>query len=66
MARNHPPLWRRGSGADGFEDAAEGTAACEVGGIDDSTDVRITGGRPHRAVAVGYLPLDHGRMQQPL
>ena len=56
----------RGSGADGHEDGAEGAAACDAGGIDDGADGGLALGGPHRAVAVGDLPLDYGRTQQPL
>ena len=55
------------SGPDGGEDGAEdGGAGCQAGGIDDGADRSLALGRPHGAVAVGDLALNHGWPQRPL
>ncbi len=56
----HPPLVR-GSRCDGLQDGAEDAGARrEAGGVDHGAHVRLSLSRPHRAVAVGDLALDHG------
>lgn len=39
---------------------AIGAAACEASGIDRGADSGFVLGGPHRAVALGDFPLDHG------
>lgn len=55
-----------GSGADGFEDGAEGAGAGQACGADDGARRRLALSGPHRAIAVRHLALDDGRAQCPL
>ena len=63
---NYPRLRRQGCGADGFQDGAEVAGAREAGCVDDGAYRSLALGGPHRAVAVGHLPLDYRRAQRPL
>ncbi len=56
----------RCSGGDGVQDGAEHGGICsEPGGVDDGPHRRLALGRPHRAIAVGHLALDHRRAERP-
>src|SRR5215203_4339760 len=54
------------SGTDGGEDGAEdGGAGRQTCGVDDGAHRGLTFSRPHGAIAVGDLALNHGRSEGP-
>ncbi len=57
-------VWRRGSGAHGFQDCAEGGGSrAEPRGVDNGADGYFALGRPHGSVAVCDLALNNGLSQ---